>query len=127
MLAYSLQVTSFFKQAFIELKIEEAATLLTFSHDLLPLAVCIFLIGLVGFIESRDFLTLLVSTELMMLGINFYLITLSVLSGSYAGQVYALCFLAITAAETAIGLGLLILLYRSKGQITFAELSSNRG
>jgi NADH-quinone oxidoreductase subunit K len=110
-----------------ELKIAETLIQLHFSHDLLPLAVCIFLVGLVGFIESRDFLTLLVATELMMLGINFYLITLSVLSGSYAGQIYALCFLAITAAETAIGLGLLILLYRSKGQITFAELSSNSG
>jgi NADH-quinone oxidoreductase subunit K len=115
------------KEFSIELKMEEAFSNLCFSHDLLPLSTCIFLIGLVGFIESRDFLTMLVSTELMMLGINFYLITLSVLSGSYAGQVYALCFLAVTAAETAIGLGLLILLYRSKGQITFAELSSNRG
>lgn len=109
------------------LKLEELSNNLHFSHDLLPLATCIFLIGLIGFIESRDFLTLLVATELMMLGINFYLITLSILNGSYAGQVYALCFLAVTAAETAIGLGLLILLYRSKGQITFIELSSNRG
>jgi len=112
---------------FVELKTEELVTKLHFSHDLLPLATCIFLIGLVGFIESRDFLTLLVATELMMLGINFYLITLAVLEGSYIGQIYALCFLAVTAAETAIGLGLLILLYRSKGQITFTELSSNRG
>jgi NADH-quinone oxidoreductase subunit K len=47
--------------------------------------------------------------------------------GSYEGQVYALCFLAVTAAETAIGLGLLILFYRSKGQITFAELSTLKG
>lgn len=108
----------------LETKIFNKVMELNYVYDLLPLAICIFLIGLVGFIESRDFLTLLVNTELMMLGINFYLITTSIIYGSYEGQIYALCFLAITAAETAIGLGLLILLYRSKGQITFTELST---
>jgi NADH-quinone oxidoreductase subunit K len=109
---------------FLETKLYSKVTELSYTYDLLPLAICIFLIGLVGFIESRDFLTLLVNTELMMLGINFYLITTSIIYGSYEGQIYALCFLAITAAETAIGLGLLVLLYRSKGQITFTELST---
>ena len=127
MFTYNLILSLSTKESSHDLKIAELLSDLHFSHDLLPLSACIFLIGLVGFVESRDFLTILVATELMMLGINFYLITLSVLNSSYAGQVYALCFLAITAAETAIGLGLLILLYRSKGQITFAELSSNRG
>jgi len=97
------------------------------TYELLPLAVCVFLVGLIGFLESRDFLTLLVNVELMMLGINFYLITCSLLSGSYIGQLYALCFLAVTAAETAVGLGLLILLYRSKGQISFTELTTLKG
>jgi NADH-quinone oxidoreductase subunit K len=97
------------------------------TYDLLPLTICIFLIGFVGFLESKDFLALLVNIELMMMGINFYLITCSIISGTHLGQLYALCFLAITAAETAVGLGLLILLYRSKGQISFTELSSLKG
>jgi NADH-quinone oxidoreductase subunit K len=63
----------------------------------------------------------------MMLGINFHLITSAVMWGDYRGQVYALCFLAITAAETAIGLGILILLYRVKGKISFDEFSTLRG
>lgn len=109
---------------FLESKITSKIENLTYTYELFPLAACIFLVGFVGFIESRDFLTLLVNTELMMLGINFYLITTSIIYGSYEGQIYALCFLAVTAAETAIGLGLLILLYRSKGQITFTELST---
>lgn len=109
---------------FLENKVAHKIENLTYVYELFPLAICIFLIGFVGFIESRDFLTLLVNTELMMLGINFYLITTSIIYGSYEGQIYALCFLAVTAAETAIGLGLLILLYRSKGQITFTELST---
>jgi len=97
------------------------------TYELLPLAICVFLIGLIGFLESRDFLTLLVNTEIVMLGINFYLITLSLIAGTEIGQLYALCLLAVTAAETAVGLGLLILLYRSKGQITFVELTTLKG
>ena len=100
---------------------------LKFSHELIPLATSIFLIGLAGFLESREFLSLLVNTEIMMLGINFHLITSAVLWGDYYGQVYALCFVAITAAETAIGLGILILLYRVKGKIAFDEFSTLRG
>lgn len=48
---------------------------LNYRHELLPLATAIFLIGLSGFIESREFLSLLVNTEIMMLGINFHLVT----------------------------------------------------
>jgi len=117
----------FNSQLTLETKLIEGINNLNYVYDLFPLAICIFLIGFVGFIESRDFLTLLVNTELMMLGINFYLITVALMFGSYEGQVYALCFLAVTAAETAIGLGLLILFYRSKGQITFTELSTLKG
>jgi len=100
---------------------------LKFTHELVPLSIAIFLSGLAGFLESREFLSLLVNTEIMMLGINFNLITTASIFGDYKGQVYALCFLAITAAETAIGLGILILLYRVKGKISFDEFSTLRG
>jgi len=100
---------------------------LNYMHELLPLATSIFLFGLIGFIESREFLSILICTEIMMLGANFHLITSAVLWGDYYGQVYALCFLAITAAETAVGLGILILLYRTKGQISFDEFSTLKG
>lgn len=103
------------------------ASNLRYDHELVPLAISIFLIGLAGFLESREFLSLLINTEIMMLGINFHLITSSIIWGDYRGQIYALCFLAITAAETAVGLGILILLYRVKGKISFDELSTLRG
>jgi len=93
----------------------------------MPLTIAIFLIGLISFLESKEFLSVLINTEIMMLGINFNLITSSILWGDYFGQVYALCFLAITAAETAVGLGILILLYRTKGKIQFDEFSTLKG
>lgn len=120
---FLLQNISFFKIT-IDNNIKEKLFNLLYIYDLLPIAVCIFLIGFIGFIESRNFLLVLINTEIIMLGTIFYLITLSIIYGSYEGQIYALSYLAITAAETAIGLGLLILLYRSKGNITFIELSS---
>ena len=52
---------------------------LKFNHELTPLSIAIFLIGLAGFLESREFLSLLVNTEVIMLGINFHLITDSIL------------------------------------------------
>jgi len=94
------------------------------NHELYFLASSVFLIGFVSFLESREFLSLLINIEIMMLGLNFHLITSSILWGDYSGQAFALCFLAITAAETAVGLGILILLYRTKGEIVFDEFST---
>jgi NADH-quinone oxidoreductase subunit K len=100
---------------------------LQFNHELLAITISIFLMGLIGFLESKEFLSILINTEIIMLGINFYLITNSILWSDYNGQVLALCFLAITAAETSIGLGILILLYRAKGKISFDEFSTLKG
>jgi len=100
---------------------------LKYGHELLPLASLIFLFGLIGFIESQEFISVLINTEIMMLGANFHLITSSIIWGDYYGQVYALCFLAVTAAETVVGLGLVVLLYRTKGKISFDEFSTLRG
>lgn len=94
---------------------------------MLPISISIFLIGLINFFESFEFLSILISIEIMMLGLNFNLILLSFLWNDFYGQIYALCFLAITAAETAIGLGLLILLYRVKGKVDFDEFSTLKG
>jgi len=98
-----------------------------YAHELEILATSVFLTGLIAFLESREFLSLLVNVEVMMLGINFRLITDSLILADYKGQVYALSFLAITAAETAVGLGILIMLYRTKGKITFDEFSTLKG
>lgn len=108
-------------------KVSALYSKLVFVHELLPLALCLFLIGFLGFLESREFLSMLINTEIVMLGLNLYLITLSLHWGDYFGQLFAICILAITAAETAIGLGLLVLLYRARGNILFTELSTLRG
>lgn len=92
-----------------------------FKHELVPVALSITSVGLISLITSRDFLNVLINTEIAMLGVNFYLITASMVWGDYWGQMYAICILALTAAETAIGLGLLILLYRTRGSVKFYQ------
>jgi NADH-quinone oxidoreductase subunit K len=91
------------------------------NHELIYIAAAVFLTGFVAFIESTNFLSVLVSVEIMMLGSNFYLIASSITAGDVLGQVYALCILSATAAETAIGLGILILLYRTRSNIGFNQ------
>ena len=71
---------------------------LQYGHELLPLATAIFLAGLAAFLESDNFVGLLVNTEICMLGVNFHIITSSLLWGDVAGQVYTLSFLAATAS-----------------------------
>jgi len=58
---------------------ENLVSHLIYGHELLALATAIFLIGLSGFLESRDFISILINTEIMMLGINFHLITSAIL------------------------------------------------
>jgi len=100
---------------------------LLYGHELLPVATAIFLAGLAAYIESDNFISLLINTEICMLGINFHIITSSLLWGDILGQVYGLSFLAATAAETAVGLSFIILLYRAKGKTSFEEVSSLKG
>lgn len=97
------------------------------NHELFFLSICLLLFGFIGFLESREFLSLLISTELIMLGLNFNILTSALMLGSIDGQAYVICILATTAAETAIGLGILILLYRSKGSISFSDVTTLRG
>lgn len=90
-----------------------------FAHELVSIALGIVFVAFIGFVDSKDFLNILINAEIAMLGINFYLITASITWGDYQGQIYALCVLALTASETAVGLALLILLYRSRGSVRF--------
>lgn len=93
-------------------------------NELTLLSTSVFLVGFASFINSKNFLNLLVSTEVVMLGGNFHMISSSFLWGNYDGQFYAFCILALTAAESVVGLSILVLLYRTKGSIVFDELST---
>ena len=87
-------------------------------------AMVLFLLGMLGIIINRQsVITLLMSLELMLLGINMSLITSSIYLNDLIGQMFPLFILTIAAAESAIGLAILITFYRIRGTISADFLS----
>ena len=94
----------------------------------LILSTIIFTISIAGiFLNRKNILVLLMSLELMFLSVNFNLITLGNYLGDLTGQVFVFFVLTVVAAESAIGLALLIVLFRSKKSINVDDLSELKG
>ncbi|GAB6878650.1 NADH-quinone oxidoreductase subunit NuoK [Halorubrum gandharaense] len=81
----------------------------------LLLASGVFCIGLFGVLTRRDALYFLMSVELMMNAANINLIAFAAYYGDLTGQVFALFVIALAAAEVAIGIGIILVLYRNFG------------
>lgn len=79
----------------------------------LLLAAALFAVGIYGLLTRRQAVGLLVSIELMANAANISFVAFSHFRGGHVGQTFALFALAITVAEVAIGLALVILLYRT--------------
>ena len=83
------------------------------------LSFILFLIGIIGIMTNRkNIIILLMSIELMLLSINFLLLTLSIFLDDISGQIFALYILVVAAAESAIGLSILVAYYRQRGTIS---------
>ncbi|MDZ7638740.1 MAG: NADH-quinone oxidoreductase subunit NuoK [Bryobacterales bacterium] len=94
---------------------------ITLTHYLV-LGAALFLIGTLGVLVRRNLVILLMSIELMMNGVNVNLIAFSRLYGDVQGQVFAIFIIAVAVAEAAIGLGILIALFRNKMTVQADEL-----
>jgi|TARA_B110000967_G_scaffold208850_1_gene262506 NADH-quinone oxidoreductase subunit K len=91
-------------------------------------AMVLFLLGLSGiFLNRKNIIILLMSIELMLLSINFNFIIFSVFLDDILGQLFALLVLTVAAAESAIGLAILVIYYRVRGTIAieFIDLMKN--
>lgn len=88
----------------------------------------IFFISLLGItLNRRNILLILFSLELCLLAVNFSLILNSVLLDDLIGQIIAIFVLTVAAAETSIGLSILILYYRVKGSVAIEFLNILKG
>lgn len=81
----------------------------------LLLAAGVFCIGLFGVLTRRDALYFLMSIELMMNAANINFVAFALYNGDLTGQVFALFVIALAAAEVAIGIGIILVLYRNFG------------
>jgi NADH-quinone oxidoreductase subunit K len=81
----------------------------------LLLSAAVFCIGLFGVLTRRDALYFLMSIELMMNAANINFVAFALYYGDLTGQVFALFVIALAAAEVAIGIGIILVLYRNFG------------
>ncbi|SDY35329.1 NADH-quinone oxidoreductase subunit NuoK [Halopenitus persicus] len=81
----------------------------------LLLAAAVFCIGLFGVLTRREALYFLMSVELMLNAANINFVAFSAYYGDLTGQVFSLFVIALAAAEVAIGIGIILVLYRNFG------------
>jgi NADH-quinone oxidoreductase subunit K len=94
----------------------------------LTLAAILFSMSIAGiFINRRNLILLLMCIELMLLAVNFNFIAFSRYLGDETGQVFVFFILTVAAAEAAIGLAILVVLFRNRRSINVQELDSMKG
>ena len=100
---------------------------LTLAH-FLTLGAILFALSVVGiFVNRKNIIVLLMAIELMLLAINMNFVAFSHYLGDMHGQVFVFFILTVAAAESAIGLAILMLLFRTKSSINVDELNSLKG
>jgi len=101
--------------------------LLTLSHFLI-LGAILFAIGIVGiFLNRKNLIVLLMAIELMLLAVNMNFVAFSHYLGDLSGQVFVFFILTVAAAESAIGLAILVVLFRNLQTIHVDDLDSLKG
>jgi NADH-quinone oxidoreductase subunit K len=92
----------------------------------LALALILFCIGLYGALTKRNTVIVLISIELMLNAVNINLVTFSKygMNPSITGQIFALFAISVAAAEAAVGLAILISLYRAKKTVNIDEMDT---
>jgi len=101
--------------------------LLSLSHFLI-LGAVLFAISIVGiFLNRRNVIILLMAIELMLLAVNMNFIAFSHYLGDIAGQVFVFFILTVAAAESAIGLAILVVLFRNLQTINVDDLDNLKG
>lgn len=96
--------------------------------DYLLLAALLFCISVAGiFLNRKNVIILLMCIELMLLSVNMNFIAFSHFSGDIAGQVFVFFILTVAAAESAIGLAILVVLFRNRNTINVDDLDSMKG
>ena len=97
------------------------------SHYL-TLAAVLFALGIFGiFLNRKNVIIILMSIELMLLAVNINLVAFSVELGDLVGQVFALFVLTVAAAESAIGLAILVVYFRQHGTIEVEDINLMKG
>ena len=101
--------------------------MISLSHYLI-LGAIMFCISVAGiFINRKNVIVLLMAIELMLLSVNMNFVAFSRFLGDPAGQIFVFFILTVAAAESAIGLAILVVLFRNRETINVGEIDSMKG
>ena len=99
----------------------------TLGHYL-SVGAILFALSVIGiFLNRKNVIVLLMSIELMLLAVNTNFVAFSRFLGNVDGQVFVFFILTVAAAESAIGLAILVTLFRNRATINVGELDSMKG
>jgi NADH-quinone oxidoreductase subunit K len=100
---------------------------LTLQH-FLSVGAVLFALSVVGiFLNRKNLIVLLMAIELMLLAVNMNFVAFSHFLGDMHGQVFVFFILTVAAAESAIGLAILVQLFRNRASISVEELNTLKG
>jgi NADH-quinone oxidoreductase subunit K len=91
------------------------------------LGAALFTIGVIGVLTRRNFIIILMSLELILNAVNINLVAFSRQWGDVSGQVFAIFIITVAAAEAAVGLGILIALFRNHQTVNADEIDILKG
>jgi NADH-quinone oxidoreductase subunit K len=101
--------------------------MITLAHYIV-LGAVLFCIAVAGvFINRKNLIILLMAIELMLLSVNMNFVAFSRYLGDVSGQVFVFFILTVAAAESAIGLAILVVLFRNRATINVGEIDSMKG
>ena len=94
----------------------------------LVLAAILFTVGVFGiFLNRKNVIIILMSIELLLLAVSINLVAFSAFLDDLVGQVFALIVLTVAAAESAIGLAIIVVYFRNRGSIAVEDINLMRG
>lgn len=97
-------------------------------YEYLTVGIILFVLGVLGIVLNRsNLIIMLMSIELMLLAISFLFLINSVVIDNLIGQIFTIMVLTVAAAESAIGLAILVAYYRIRGTIAVRSLNLLRG
>jgi NADH-quinone oxidoreductase subunit K len=99
--------------------------MITPTHYML-LSAALFMIGVVGVMVRRNIIIIFMSIELILNAVNINLVAFSSQLQQVTGQVFAVFVIAVAAAEAAVGLGIILALYRNKETVNIDEMNLMR-
>lgn len=101
--------------------------MITLAHYLV-LSAILFCLGIAGImLKRKSAIEILMAIELILLAVNMNFIAFSYYSGDLAGQVFVFFILTVAAAEAAIGLAIVVLLFRNRGTVDIADWREMKG